>query len=88
MQRRMAWTHTAETLLLQCRINRGQAVCVRSCPHLATAKNGAQAMRWLCTYGPRAMIMPASSKRFSSPVKGDGKGGLQWFRVFTALQTG
>ena len=45
-------------------------------------------MRWLCTYGPRAMIMPASSNRFSSPMKGDGNGGRQWFRVLTTLHEG
>ncbi len=56
--------------------------------HLATAKKGAHAMRWLCTYGPRAVIMPASSNRFSSPVKGDGNGGRQWFLVLTALSVG
>ncbi len=46
-------------------------------PHLATAKKGAQAMRWLCTYGPRALSIPASSNRFSSPEVKVGNGGRQ-----------
>jgi len=45
-------------------------------------------MRWLCTYGPRALSMPASSNRFSSPDVSVGNGGRQWFRVFTALRRG